>query len=71
MLDSLNITDMPAATTVNSAIELGRWQAGSHFLNGKMAEVIVIDEVMTDPAREEIQCYLSQKYNIAISHSCP
>jgi hypothetical protein len=44
-------------------------QAGRN-LNGNIAELFVIIGGLTSTQRERVECYLSQKYNIAIAHGC-
>ncbi|NCN39999.1 hypothetical protein GW916_01990 [bacterium] len=68
---SLSMSASAAPLNINNNLEVGRWQAGTHFINGKIAELIVFDGALTTVNRQKVECYLSKKYNVAVSHSCP
>jgi hypothetical protein len=42
-----------------------QFQNGDHYLNGKVAEVVIYNRVLTTPERLQVQAYLTDKYAIA------
>lgn len=56
------------ATFTNSNI--GKKGTGN-FFRGDIAEIIVYNKELVLAEREMAQCYLSRKYAITVSHSCP
>ena len=41
-----------------------QYQNGNHFLNGKVAEVVIYNRVLTTPERQQVEAYLNTKYAI-------
>jgi hypothetical protein len=41
-----------------------QFQNGNHYLNGKVAEVVIYNRVLTTPERQQVEAYLNTKYAI-------
>jgi len=49
----------------NGYLQIGyQYQNGNHFLNGKVAEVVIYNRVLTTPERQQVEAYLNSKYQI-------
>ncbi len=49
----------------------GRQDPGSLiYLKGAVAEFLLYERLLTDTERESVQCYLGDRYGIAVSHGC-
>ena len=50
----------------NGYLQIGyQYQNGNHFLNGKVAEVVIYNRVLTTQERRQVEAYLMDKYAIA------
>ncbi|WCL50527.1 LamG-like jellyroll fold domain-containing protein [Leptospira sp. GIMC2001] len=49
----------------------GLYPGDGGYFDGELGDFIYFDEVLSTSDREIVQCYLSNKYNIPVSHSCP
>ncbi len=54
-----------------SAVQSSSGRIGLNF-NGDIAEVLIYQPEITAPFRQQVECYLGAKYNLAITgHTCP
>ncbi|BDA80704.1 hypothetical protein LPTSP3_g36340 [Leptospira kobayashii] len=60
----------PSAGALNG-IYVGSLPAGVQPYNGNIAEVLYFNRVLTATERNQVQCYLSAKYNIRVANNCP
>lgn len=68
---TLLATDSNTATIASfTSSNIGKKGSGN-FFRGDLAEIIIYNKELTQLERETVQCYLSQKYSITTSHTCP
>lgn len=49
----------------NGYLQIGyQYQNGNHFLNGKVAEIVIYNRVLTSQERQQVEAYLMDKYAI-------
>jgi hypothetical protein len=71
----LNVDGVEKATNASAYgfntknTEIGSY-LGGYGLNGKIAEAILYEKALTDSEVDDVECYLSDKWGIAVSHSC-
>lgn len=66
---SQTVTDYLANINTNGNYSLGSYSpTGIHYLNGKIAEVIVYDYALNSAERTLVENYLAEKYNLSISN---
>lgn len=64
-----SVDDYPANLNTNGSYSLGNYAPGLlHFLNGKIAEVIVYNYELNSAERTLVENYLAEKYNLTISN---
>lgn len=68
----------PAYNCSGGQLDIGRfyWGLGTppsdgDYLDGFMGDLIYYDQTLSTADRQIVQCYLSNKYSLPISHSCP
>jgi len=56
-----------------SSLHIGRYFYGGpdNHLDGHLGDFLYFDQVLSPSDRNIVNCYLSRKYNIPVSHSCP
>jgi hypothetical protein len=54
----------------NADIGIGKRIAGTEYFNGQIAEVMYYDINLSTPNIQVLQCYLSKKYAITVTHPC-
>ncbi|EOQ97645.1 concanavalin A-like lectin/glucanases family protein [Leptospira wolbachii serovar Codice str. CDC] len=59
-------------------LSIGRflWDTGTYptngdYFDGLLGDMIYFDQVLSTSDRETVECYLSNKYNLPVGHSCP
>ena len=63
------VNDYSANINTNGVYALGRYNpTGTHYLNGKIAEVIVYNYALNSAERTLVENYLAEKYNLTISN---
>ncbi|TGK87678.1 concanavalin [Leptospira noumeaensis] len=68
----------PAYSCSGGQLDIGRYYWGSgapasdgDYLDGFMGDLIYFDQVLSTGDRHIVECYLSNKYSLPLSHSCP
>lgn len=68
----------PTFTCGGGTLDIGRYYFGSlpyptdgGYFDGHIGDFIYFDGVLSTADRELVECYLSNRYNLPISHSCP
>lgn len=60
-----------SGTTSSCPLQIGARTSGSNYFNGLISEVLLFTNGISSSDREIVECYLSSKYGIPISHDCP
>ena len=58
------------AATVNTAGLIVNGIGGGTAFDGEIGEFIIYNRELSVPERESVECYLSEKYSIAVAHAC-
>ncbi len=66
---NLSVGDYSSASFSASSTDfnIGRWTAGSHYIDGDIAEVIVFDSALNSAQLNILHSYLSAKYDLPVS----
>lgn len=49
----------------------GFYPSNGDYFEGFLGDIIYFDQVLSTSDRELVECYLSNKYNMPVGHSCP
>ncbi|MCW7487467.1 LamG-like jellyroll fold domain-containing protein [Leptospira meyeri] len=75
-LASSSSSGPPTYNCLSGNLDIGRHYLGGappldgDYLDGFMGDLIYFDQVLTASDREIVECYLSNKYSLPVSHSC-
>ncbi|EMY71525.1 LamG-like jellyroll fold domain-containing protein [Leptospira vanthielii] len=50
---------------------IGTYPTDGDYFDGFLGDIIYFDQVLSTSDRETVECYLSNKYNLPVGHSCP
>ncbi|HNI96081.1 MAG TPA: putative Ig domain-containing protein [Leptospiraceae bacterium] len=61
-----NLSIAPTAT-----FYIGTYPIGGPYFSGEIAEILFFNRALSTAERNQVQCYLSKKYSITVSGTCP
>ena len=58
---------VPSTTLANTSLLIGREVPNNNWMNGDIAEIIFYNSALSDYNRQQVEKYLSSKYNISVA----